>query len=410
MGLFTHAFNIPTPPSSLLPTTFLNPSFFSVLDHLPTSYDPSAIKAWYLTANPLHPALLFATSVSVIVFLLGEITRNVSQVDRLWTFLPIVYSVHFTLWPKISGTGPLDERQLLVLALGLLWSARLTTNTYRRGFFNPKSEDYRWEVIRARIPKWQFSLMNLFFVAFIQNFLLLAAELPQYLLLTLGSSFKAHTGYTAPPLGVADWVLAGIFVSILCIEMIADNQQQRYQHFKVAAKELEKQQGGTKDMTEGDKGRLARGFVTFGLWSFSRHPNFACEQATWYIIYAYTVIPFLPTSLTLSTITHHLSSITSAADAIALLRSFEGVLWNYSVWSPLTMTLLFYASTTLTEEISAAKYPLYKEYQQRVGMFWPPITTLKTIWLFVSRQKTKVDDAVFGDAHLVQASRKAKVL
>lgn len=43
-------------------------------------------------------------------------------------------------------------------------------------------------------------------------------------------------------------------------------------------------------------------------------------------------------------------------------------------------------------------------------MFWPPITTLKTIWLFVSRQKTKVDDAVFGDAHLVQASRKAKVL
>lgn len=78
--------------------------------------------------------------------------------------------------------------------------------------------------------------VNLFFVAFIQNFLLLAAELPQYLLLTLGSSFKAHTGYTAPPLGVADWVLAGIFVSILCIEMIADNQQQRYQHFKVDEK------------------------------------------------------------------------------------------------------------------------------------------------------------------------------
>lgn len=62
---------------------------------------------------------------------------NVSQVDRLWTILPMIYSIHFTMWPKWTGTGELDQRMLLVLGLQTLWSLRLTTNTYRRGFFNP---------------------------------------------------------------------------------------------------------------------------------------------------------------------------------------------------------------------------------------------------------------------------------
>lgn len=93
----------------------------------------------------------------------------------------MAYTVHFAFFPKWSGTGELDSRMLLVLALQTLWSARLTTNTYRRGFFNPyvlysfqpfcqgnvaddsyvesrSSEDYRWEIVRAKIPVWQFKL------------------------------------------------------------------------------------------------------------------------------------------------------------------------------------------------------------------------------------------------------------
>lgn len=63
----------------------------------------------------------------------------VSQVDRLWAALPLVYSFHFALWPKISGAagGVLNDRMMLVLGLQVLWSIRLHTNTYRRGFFNP---------------------------------------------------------------------------------------------------------------------------------------------------------------------------------------------------------------------------------------------------------------------------------
>lgn len=49
----------------------------------------------------------------------------------------MIYNIHFTMWPKWSGRGELDNRMLLLLGLKTLWSARLTTNTYRRGFFNP---------------------------------------------------------------------------------------------------------------------------------------------------------------------------------------------------------------------------------------------------------------------------------
>lgn len=337
-----------------------------------------------------------------------------SQVDRLWTFLPVIYSTHFTFWPKWSGTGHVDDRMFLVWILQLLWSARLTTNTYRRGFFNPKSEDYRWEYVRQRIPKWQFSLslslflassrsgradkrtVNLVFVAFIQNYLLLFVELPQYLLLQAHNAFGARN----PKLGPEDYLLAFVFVTILVFEMIADNQQQAYQHLKQNAQSLKKKDKHKGDLMSAEQqGRITRGFVTEGLWSWSRHPNFALEQSTWWVMYLFTVIPYLPTSgLTVDAVRKSVERISSPSDLLALIRGTEGLLWNYSIWGPIAMSLLFYSSTMLTEEISAGKYPLYKQYQRRVGFFWPPITIAKGIWLSITGQKQEVDDAVFGTA------------
>lgn len=39
------------------------------------------------------------------------------------------------------------------------------------------------------------------------------------------------------------------------------------------------------------------------------------------------------------------------------------------------LVLLFQGSTSLTEEITASKYPEYKEYQLRVNRFLPRLTT-----------------------------------
>lgn len=89
-------------------------------------------------------------------------------------------------------------------------------------------------------------------------------ELPVYVLLCVHLS----TANASPALGPVDYALAGLTVFCLAVELEADNQQQRFQHKKQVA------------LSKGDKTDpvLARGFVTGGLWGWSRHPNFALEQ------------------------------------------------------------------------------------------------------------------------------------
>lgn len=66
-----------------------------------------------------------------------------------------------------------------------------------------------------------------------------------------------------------------------------------------------------------------RGFVTKGLWAWSRHPNFACEQVTWWILYA-----FVPLTFDCGNV--HWSQFV-----------------NYALIAPLAMNVLFYASNPL---------------------------------------------------------------
>jgi steroid 5-alpha reductase family enzyme len=88
------------------------------------------------------------------------------------------------------------------------------------------------------------------------------------------------------------------------------------------------------------KADLDRGFITSGLWGYSRHPNFAAEQSIWFILYQWSCF----TSKTL---------------------------YNWAAVGPSFLILLFQGSTWLTELITAGKYSEYPEYQRNVGMFVP---------------------------------------
>ena len=92
---------------------------------------------------------------------------------------------------------------------------------------------------------------------------------------------------------------------------------------------------------------LDRGFNVSGLWSWSRHPNFACEMGIWITFY-------------------HWAAFSSQAFI------------NYSLVGTIGYVLVFMASTPITESISAGKYPQYKEYQQLVGTFLPGV--LGGVW------------------------------
>jgi steroid 5-alpha reductase family enzyme len=85
---------------------------------------------------------------------------------------------------------------------------------------------------------------------------------------------------------------------------------------------------------------LDRGFCVSGLWSWSRHPNFACEQSIWLVFYQW-------------------AAFSSQAPI------------NWTVFGILGLLGIFFGSTRLTEQISAKKYSQYKDYQRLVARFIP---------------------------------------
>ena len=87
------------------------------------------------------------------------------------------------------------------------------------------------------------------------------------------------------------------------------------------------------------KGDYKRGFVSSGLWSISRHPNFACEQLIWISFYLFSI-------------------------------SATGKFLNWSIIGCALLVILFYNSAQFSEEISKEKYPEYADYQKNVPMFF----------------------------------------
>src|SRR5271156_2392907 len=81
--------------------------------------DPTALKQIYLDTNPLISAFAFTLFISSIVFIVSEVNKNYSQVDRCWSILPTIYNAHYTLYAHLSGlpTQRLDS----LLAFSTVW-------------------------------------------------------------------------------------------------------------------------------------------------------------------------------------------------------------------------------------------------------------------------------------------------
>jgi steroid 5-alpha reductase family enzyme len=196
------------------------------------------------------------------------------------------------------------------------------------------AEDYRWQVIRGHrlyprlLPFWVFDLVV---IAVFQNLLLFLITTPAYVL-TLSS--------TLPPAAAAwstvDTVVSRLLPTLLALEALADQQQWSYQ----GAKRSYLESGGEKVLQGFAREDLERGFVVSGLWGLSRHPNFFCEQALWIVVYQWTCL---------------------VADAV----------FNWTAIGCALYVLLFQLSTALTEEVTAGKYPEYREYQRLVNRFVP---------------------------------------
>ncbi|MES2513916.1 MAG: DUF1295 domain-containing protein, partial [Bacteroidota bacterium] len=97
-----------------------------------------------LQKETLQHLLFGALAVSLMCYAVSEITGNCSQVDKIWSIVPVFYAWY------MAYKGLFDERLVLMAILVTIWGIRLTYNFSRRGAYKLKfwtgEEDYRWEV------------------------------------------------------------------------------------------------------------------------------------------------------------------------------------------------------------------------------------------------------------------------
>ena len=270
--------------------------------------------------------LLTITGCSALFcFVVGELTGNNSQMDKLWSILPIVYT-----W-VVAIKGGMSPRLLIMALLVTLWGIRLTFNFARKGAYKLKfwegEEDYRWQVLRDKKefqPHWKWMIFNLFFISIYQNVLVLMTTFPALVLMNVNV-----------PFGWLDVVATVLMLGFIIYETVADEQQWAFQSTK------------WKMIKEGKKleelpAPYNKGFNTTGLWKLSRHPNYFAEQAVWCSFYVFSI-----------------------AAGIGII--------NWSIAGALLLIVLFQGSSAFGEEITASKYPDYDRYCQETPRFFPAL-------------------------------------
>ena len=271
--------------------------------------------------DALYSTIYIVAGVVAYSFVVGEITGNNSQVDKLWSIVPIIYVWNMTYF------GGMQERMVLMSILVTIWGIRLTYNFARRGAYQWKfwegEEDYRWEELRNRPGfnnRFVWMLFDLFFICGYQNTLIFLFTLP--ILTALGTD-------SAISLTLIDYLLAVIFICFVVIEYVSDQQQYDFQT------EKHRRINNNIPLEQYEKG-----FTSTGLWSIVRHPNYASEQSIWVVFYLFSVVS-------------------------------TGQWLNWSIAGCVLLIILFKGSSDFSEELSAKKYPDYKEYQRRVPRFIP---------------------------------------
>ena len=282
-----------------------------------------------LSQNQLDTFIILGivcASSATYCFVVGQISGNNSQMDKLWSIVPVAY-----VW-IIAAKGGMSPRLIVYAIITTLWGIRLTYNFARKGAYSIKfwegREDYRWEILRKnkifQSPAvWM--AFNLLFISIYQNVLILAMVLPALAIMD-----------SAAPFGAWDIVAAVLASSFLLLETIADEQQWKFHQNK---KKLLEEKGSLSDLPE----PYSKGFNTTGVWGYMRHPNYLGEQSIWICLYIF---------------------------AIGAGVTTYGI-FNWSMFGPLFIVLLFLGSSTLGESISNGKYSEYKYYLAYIPKYIP---------------------------------------
>ena len=252
--------------------------------------------------NIFLPSAILILVFFTVFFVIAQFMKNNSIVDIGWGLGFIVVTLYAFIF-----SGPVTARNILVTLLVIIWGTRLAYHILKRNWGKP--EDFRYAKWRKDWGKW------LFIRGFFQIFML------QGVLMLIIVSSVVFINYSEKPglyfldyLGAAVWIIGFLF------ESIGDAQLARF----------------IKDPK--NKGEIMR----YGLWRYTRHPNYFGEASMWWGIYVI---------------------------ALTVPNGF------WLIISPLTITiLLLFVSGVPMLERKFADNPKFQEYARVTSKFFPWFT------------------------------------
>lgn len=211
-----------------------------------------------LAARPFtgsHPLLTIAVAdaaATLTIFILSIVFNNSSMYDPYWSVKPAVIAGYFALAAMPDG---LTARQLIVTVLVFLYAIRLTSNFYR-DWPGLVHEDWRYVNFRRQFPK-MYWLVSFFGIHFFPTLMVYLSCMPIYGIFQPGGN----------PLSWIDAIAIVVIFSAVLLAFIADEQLRRFRRLPSSSGQ----------------------FITTGLWSLSRHPNYLGEVMTWWGLYLFAL-------------------------------------------------------------------------------------------------------------------------
>ncbi|KAK4047177.1 hypothetical protein OIO90_006286 [Microbotryomycetes sp. JL221] len=149
-------------------------------------------------------------------------------------------------WSLLSSKNLLPHsRQLVMSTFAMLWAARLGSFLAQRAL---KHGDSRFDEIKKSPTKFAGAW-------FMQGLWVSLTALPVFAVNSVPAAMQ-------PRLGIRDFIAATLWVSAFTYEVVADRQKSKWRQ--------------QRDQKQHDEK-----FITSGLWSQSRHPNYVGEVSLW---------------------------------------------------------------------------------------------------------------------------------
>jgi steroid 5-alpha reductase family enzyme len=186
-----------------------------------------------------------------IFFIVGTLIKNNSIVDIGWGLGFVLVS-----WALFFISGEYTVVKVIANTLVSLWGLRLFYYILKRNVF--QEEDFRYKNWRKTWGKWVIPR------AFLQVFML------QGLLQFLIGSAVYYINVNSPDFSVISIIGIVIWVFGYYFEVFGDKQ--------------------LKNHIQSKKG----GLIDYGLWSFTRHPNYFGEAFMWWGIFVFAILNGAP--------------------------------------------------------------------------------------------------------------------